>query len=442
MLIAEACNPAWTSVPLVGFNMASAIAARPNLDVTLVTNARNAADLAGSPLADAADVQFIDTERISGPLYRLGAKLRGGASLGWTTAMALAWPGYVAFEHAVAKRFGPALHRGEFDLIHRLTPLSPALPSPLAGRFDVPFAIGPINGGLPWPKDYPELRSREREWLSPLRGAVRHLPYWKRTFRRADGILTASGSAEAGLPSRCDAVRLRFPENGIDPERFPIADGWTPPAAGQPFTFVSVGRLVPLKAFDVVLEALAKLDDDSRLVLIGDGPERKPLLALASRLGVAERVAFRGWMDQHEVARDLAAAQAFVFPSLREFGGGVVLEAMAAGLPSVVVNYGGPGELVSDATGIRVPMAARAELVSSVAEAMQTLRTKPDVAAAMGTAAAAEVRTRHTWTAKAARIAAFYADVLRQAGRPLPSGFPAVPDPHLATPEPIASPCP
>ena len=87
-----------------------------------------------------------------------------------------------------------------------------------------------------------------------------------------------------------------------------------------------------------------------------------------SELGLGSIVTFTGFIEHARVQDHFRQAQAFVFPSLREFGGAVVLEAMASGLPPIVVDYGGPGELVSDECGIRLPMAPREELVGRLSE--------------------------------------------------------------------------
>ena len=419
LLIAEACNPAWTSVPLVGFNMARAIASHPAVEATIATSIRNRPDIEASELPQLAAIHYVDSERVSGPMFRLGKRLRGGATLGWTTAMAFNWPSYVSFERTLERSLRDDLKAGRFDLVHRLTPLSPALPSPIASRLPVPFSLGPINGGLPWPKEYPELRRREREWLSPLRSVVRYLPYYRSTYRHAAGVLTASRSAMSGLPHDFAGLHCHLPENGIDPDRFDrgcLNRAGDAPRPDDRFTFVSVGRLVPLKAFDIVVEALARIGGDSRLVVIGDGPERKTLLSLAARCDVTERVEFRGWLSQPEVAEQLRQSQAFVLPSLREFGGGAVLEAMASGLPSIVTDYGGPAELVGDDCGLCVPMAPRAELIASVAAAMRTLRDDPAAAALMGRTAAETVAREHTWTAKADRVVGFWDAILQHVG--------------------------
>src|SRR5262249_42656253 len=149
LLIAEACNPSWTSVPLAGYNLARALAARDDLDVTLVTQVRNRAALKTDPLQNLVRLCFLDTEWVARPCYQLSKLLRGDGTLSWTTSTGLAWPSYIAFEWAIYRRLRQAFASGQFDLIHRITPLTPTVGSPLATWTNVPFLLGPLNGGLP-----------------------------------------------------------------------------------------------------------------------------------------------------------------------------------------------------------------------------------------------------------------------------------------------------
>ena len=82
--------------------------------------------------------------------------------------------------------------------------------------------------------------------------------------------------------------------------------------------------------------------------MIGEGPDRARIESLVREYRLIDPVRLLGWLDQQETARWLAGAQSFVFPSLREFGVGVVLEAMAAGTPTVVVREGGIKDFVRD----------------------------------------------------------------------------------------------
>jgi glycosyltransferase involved in cell wall biosynthesis len=412
LLIAEACNPTWTSVPLVGYNLARALAARTDLKITLVTHVRNRSGLATSDIDKHADVVFIDNEFVAAPIYKLARLIRGGDQLGWTIDTALAWPSYVVFEHLVWHRFARQLQRGDFDLIHRVTPLSPTAVSPLAAKTDVPMLAGPLNGGLRWPKEFPELVRREREWLVPLRNVYKLLPYHRSTYRHLAGVIAASRSTAAEIPRHFHGRRFHLPENGVDPTRFPIADRWPEPAGR--FRFVTAGRLVPYKGLALTLEAIRRSSALRRceLVVIGDGPDRSAHEQFVAEHGLQGCVTFRGQVPQAELSAEMRRSQVFVFPSLREFGGGVILEAMACALPCLIVDYGGPGELVSAATGIKLPMRPREELIESLRTAMERLAADPDGCRRMGEAAAAEVRREHTWDAKAARVADIYRVVL------------------------------
>lgn len=82
LLLAEACNPEWTSVPLVGFNTVNALSQSEDLDAVLVTHIRNRDALQKHEISKRIEVAYIDNEWIAKPLYRIGRLLRGGGSPG------------------------------------------------------------------------------------------------------------------------------------------------------------------------------------------------------------------------------------------------------------------------------------------------------------------------------------------------------------------------
>ncbi len=415
LLIAELCHPHWSSVPLLAYSLANALAQRDDVDITLVSQIRSREALESDPIAGRVALHFIDNEFVARSMFRLGELLRRRSQLSWTTAMAAAWPGYIVFERMVYRRFSRDLRARSFDLIHRISPVSPTMGSPLAKLSRVPMLIGPLNGGLPWPADYPELRKQEREWLAPVRGLYRWLPYYRSTCRRAAGVIAGSLHTAKEIPAWFRGRRYYLPENGVDPERIALGTGWKPPEPGTRFRFVTLGRLVPYKGMDLIIQAMARspsLRRDAELHVIGDGPFRATLEALASENGLSSIVRFMGWVEHTKLQDHLHQAHAFVFPSLREFGGGVVVEAMASGLPPIVVNYGGPGELVTDECGVRLPMAPREQLVGRLSESMESLLNDPDRCQRMSLAGIDLVRCSFTWPQKAAQIVTIYRDVL------------------------------
>jgi glycosyltransferase involved in cell wall biosynthesis len=108
----------------------------------------------------------------------------------------------------------------------------------------------------------------------------------------------------------------------------------------------------------------------------------------------------------------MGRAHVLGLPSVREFGGGVVLEAMALGVVPLVVDYGGPAELVTARTGLKVPLGTRAEIVAGLREHLEELCAKPERVAALGRAASHRIERHFTWEAKARQVLEVYRWVL------------------------------
>lgn len=410
LLIAEACNPEWQSVPLEGYNLYRAI--NQIADVTLATQIRNRDALLRH--VDPQDkITFINSELLSAPFYHLGRLLTLGRGLGWTTKQAVMMPPYLYYEYLVYRQFRRQLQAGQFDLIHRITPLSPTYPSPLPSWTDVPFVVGPLNGGLPWPKGTNKIRLAEMEWMSYLRNAYRLLPYHRSTYSKAAAIIAGSRHTEGEIPAEARNKTHYIAENGINPDRFRAGDR-TPPGNIAPFRVLFLGRLVPYKGADIVVEAFAaaRLPDNAQLTIIGDGPQRPALEDLAKRSGIQSRVTFTGQIPQTETVSHLQSSSVFAFPSMREFGGAVVIEAMACGLPSIVLDYGGPGEHVTPETGIALPMADRAEIKNSFIRSLEHLANNPAKLNALSQAGLQRIEKLYTWPAKARLIRRVYDRVL------------------------------
>lgn len=142
---------------------------------------------------------------------------------------------------------------------------------------------------------------------------------------------------------------------------------------------LSIGRLVPAKNLGNVISALARLKDRQwRYDVVGDGPERDTLQALASRLGVADRVHFMG--QQQCVAPYLARSDLFLMPSRHEGFGIAAVEAMNAGLPIVASDIPGLREVVGP-TG--APLVLPSD-ICAIATAINGLLDDPDRRATLG----------------------------------------------------------
>lgn len=413
LLLAEMANPEWPSVPLIGWQ--NAVYLREVANTHLVTQIRNKKAIEKQGWIEGRDFTAINSEAIAKTAHRLGMLLGAKNGKGWTTGMAFAAISYYYFEYLVWRKFGGRIKAGEYDVVHRITPVSPTVQSLLAercARHGVPMIIGPLNGGVKWPKEFRHAQHAEREWLSHLRAIYKLLPGYRSSLKHAACLLVGSSATLADIPYRYHHKCIYFPENGIDPLKFQKRSRpWT----HGPLKAIFVGRLVPYKGLDMAIEALAPLMHEKRVSLdvVGDGPMMQSLQDLCKSLKVEKFVKFHGNVGHESVSDLMATAHVLCFPSIREFGGGVVLEAMATGVVPIVVDYGGPGELVDETIGYKIKLSHRDDIVAHLRAVIEGIVFDPDELTRKSIASVERVAVAHTWPRKAGVIVNLYNKVAR-----------------------------
>jgi len=129
--------------------------------------------------------------------------------------------------------------------------------------------------------------------------------------------------------------------------------------AASDFTFIAVSFLRAEKRIDVLLAAFARLIELGRpvkLKIVGDGPQRSTLERKVCRMNLEDRIEFRGYLTKEGVAGELRHSDCLVLPSEVETFGLALVEAMACGLPVIGTRCGGPEDIITDETGILVPV--------------------------------------------------------------------------------------
>ena len=415
LLIAEGANPSLTSASLVGWSCAKAIAGIT--DAHIVTQWRNRDDFLRAGLVEGRDFTAIDTRRSQTLAWKAAKLLSRKDSFSWSLYAAFSNLAYPIFERQVWRLFRERFRSGEFDVVHRILPLSPTTPSWLAPKLKnmgIPFVLGPLNGGVPWPRGFDDVRKAERDGAGRLRALYRLLPGIRRTRSDACAIITAARTTLREMPSALHEKCVFIPENAIDTRRFKLEPkGERKPG---PLRVAFVGRLVALKGVDMLIEAAAPLVQEGKVQLdiIGDGPEREALRAMIEREQLSASVMLDGWVDHTQLQPRLREADVLGFPSIREFGGGAVLEAMALGVPPIVLDHGGPPELVPPGTGFVLPLRSREQIVRDLRVLLNRLADEPESLAMMSDAAQAHVRTYYTWEAKAKQMIDVYRWLLGQ----------------------------
>ena len=284
----------------------------------------------------------------------------------------------------------------------RIYPMNAVFPSLFAfflRKGPVPFVIGPLNGGLPYVPGFSQAEN-QKQWISGLRNLYRFLPFARSTFRNAAAIIAASSQTCAEFIAYREKSFF-VPENGIA-QRLCFGDTRSPDPSAK-LELIFVGGLIPCKACDLGLRAAAPLlrNDLARFTIVGDGPERGNLEQLARSLGIEKAVSFCGWVSHEEVLRRLRAADVMVFPSVRDFGAGVVFEALATGAVPVVADFGGPGDIVHPEVGFKVPLTNESDFVAQMEKILTELAHDRDRLERLRQQGMDYARERLTWDAKA-----------------------------------------
>lgn len=235
-----------------------------------------------------------------------------------------------------------------------------------------------------------------------------------RALKDADAVTGCSTMVLDDLRARFGLADGVVVPNGVDPdeaERLGVPESQR--TAGSGPTVYSVGRVVKVKGFDLLIRAFAQAatPPGTRLVIGGGGPELATLTGLVEELDLAGRVEFPGRLEREEVIQGMASADVIVVPSRVEAFGIVVLEAWRSGTALLATNRGGPGELVTtEVDGVLVDP----EDVDELAASLSRLLADPDLRERLATAGQQTVQ-RYTWRGTALA----YEDVYRPIGASL-----------------------
>jgi glycosyltransferase involved in cell wall biosynthesis len=402
LVLGQDCNPDRVSIPFVTYCHAAALAQLH--DVTLVAHSSVEKPIrrAGAPFCSIEVVRTPLFDRVFKWVFR--NILKSNYDTQWFTAFS--YPVSIAFEWRAWRMLRRRILAREFDVVLRVAPMANVLPSPFAFFLrggPIPFVIGPLQGGLPWPPGFTQLQ-HQKEWVSGLRNLYRYLPFARSTYHHAAAIIAASSQTYSEYAAYREKLFF-VPEPGISSEQ--CVDEPRRVEAEAKLQLIFVGALVPRKACDLALRAAAPLlrNHPVHFTVIGDGPERGRLEQLAKSLEVEKEVTFCGWLDHAEVFKRMRSSDVFLFPTLRDNGAGVVFEALASGAVPVVVDFGGPGDIVHSGVGCKVRLTTESDMVSQMEEILLDLARDRKLLEQLRRQGVAYARECLTWDAKAASTA-------------------------------------
>jgi len=410
LVSAYACNPLGSpklhpGEDLTGWRLVHQIARFH--DVWVLTHGYNkqGIDPAGPmPPSPSIRFRFVDLGPILGALY----KVEFGQRIYYYLWQIKAW------------RTARKLHREiGFDLAHHVTFGNDWIASWIGAFLPVPFILGPVGGGQRTPRglmrEYTlggRLSERGRntaQWFGrrdPVRG---------RCHRKARAILVCNKETGDMIPKTRQAKVRFFPVNGISPEDLYAG----PAAAGPPpkFRVFMAGRFHRLKGFALAVRGFglfAAKAPEAEFIIVGSGGEEENIRRLIAGLGLGDKVRLTGWLPRETLLHDMRDADVFLFPSFRDGGGAVVVEAMASSKPVIGLDSGGPGLHIQPEWGFKIEPANPERVAAEIAAALETLRADPARAAAMGRAARRRAEEYYLWDRHGERLRDIYSEVLEE----------------------------
>ncbi|MFA6077255.1 MAG: glycosyltransferase [Candidatus Paceibacterota bacterium] len=283
------------------------------------------------------------------------------------------------------------LNKGNgFDVFHHVTYANDWMASFIGALLPIPYVRGPGGGAHRVPKRFVDEYSIKQRAAEKIRSIGQWV--FKRDFffiignNRAKAILVCNKEAFDALPRKWQKKSYFFPVNGISAEDLKLLD-LHKEKIRYGFSVLTVGKLVKLKGFDMAIKAFKIFSDkvlEAKLVIVGKGPEINNLENLVAEFDIKDKVVFEGWLSREEVLKKMSLSDVFLFASLRDGGGAVVVEAMAAGKPVICFDLAGPGLHIDEKCGIKIRPDSPGQAVRDMATALEKLYFSEDLRLSLG----------------------------------------------------------
>ena len=393
-------NPGFTGgESLLGWNILNQIARYH--DVWALTQEADRANVEQSPVGSFSSnihFEYVSLPSFLNPLLRI----QGGHQIYYYF-----WQLKASF---VAKKLNK--ERG-FDLFHHVTYGNDWMASFIGARVPIPYVRGPGGGAHRTPRslqtEYP-LGGRIWEKVRSIgQWLFRHDPFFIIGHNRASAILLCNRDAVDSLARKWTHKAHLFPVSGVSTDDLSSLAEVRP--TNDKFNVVSAGSLIRVKGFGLTIKSFKEFSDshpDSQLTIYGSGPEEPRLRELVQQAQLQDKVELAGAVPRDVLLNQIASCDVFLFPSLRDGGGTVVIEAMSVGTPVVCLDIGGPGMHITNDCGIKVAPSSPEETIHGLAEALERLYLDREMGCRMGHAARERAAQVYHWDKLGDRLNEIY----------------------------------
>ncbi|MEL6674282.1 MAG: glycosyltransferase [Bacteroidota bacterium] len=286
---------------------------------------------------------------------------------------------YILWQIMAYFRVKKMLKTEDFDFIQHVTMGSIRVPSWL-GFLKPPFIFGPVGGGEEAPmtlvKNLPSKYFR-KEYVRKLANRFNRInPFLWIMLWKTDVILCKTSDSARFFPKRFQKKCHVQMECGIHNETITDLVNIRESNYVDAPKFFYAGRLQYMKGLHLNIRVFARLLKDfpnAKYTMVGEGPDKEWLQSIAEAEGALDNIEFKGLVPQPVLFEMYRTYDLLLFLSLHDSSGNVVLESLAKGLPSIVLDLGGPKEIVDEECGLVVPTGGMSE-DEIVEKAYQMLR--------------------------------------------------------------------
>jgi glycosyltransferase involved in cell wall biosynthesis len=307
------------------------------------------------------------------------------------------------------------LHKeNDFDVFHHITYANDWMASFIGALLPVPYIRGPGGGAHRVPKEF----AKEYPVKERLAQKIRSIGQW--IFRhdlffiigqnKAKVILVCNKEAFNALPKKWKEKAQLFPVNGVSLKDLSLL-GTKTENENNNFLILTAGKLIKIKGFDLAIKSFKIFSDkisDAKLIIVGDGPELQNLKKLSRELKLEDKIIFENWVPREKLFEKMLSCNVFLFASLRDGGGEVVVEAMAMGKPVVCFDIAGPGFHIDENCGIKIKSANPKQAVYDMAKALERLYIDKELRGRLGRGARQKAEENYNWDKLGARIEDIY----------------------------------
>jgi len=403
LLAAYGCEPFRGSESAVGWNWALQMSRY--FEVTVVTRKSRKAAIEKFLDGDPSLRENLVFEYVDYPGWVVKLK-RGGVTM---NLYYLAWLGLAFFRsRRLVKEKGIELaHHVSFMSITR---------GAYVPFLKVPSIVGPVGGLQTIPPAYREVsRSPIIEKIRSL--GVRYFrlnPLGRLAVSNADLVVLANSTNSGALPEKVLAKTVVGQQIGTD--AVPARELEVDP---EKFVFRWIGRLIDHKGLEILIDVISLLKEIEpeifskiQIIVSGSGPLAAYYRKLIREREIETTFEFVEWLSEEEMNSIWNRSRAFLFTSLRETTGLALLEAMTRGVPPVIIDNGGPSEIVTDETGYKISAPTYPELLRKYAETMVRCVRDPDHLELLGLRARERAIAHYSWEAVGLKMKTFYHRVL------------------------------